>query len=251
MNPNLEKLDALYKEIILEHNQEPRNFGKTADADKVVEGYNPLCGDRIQIFLKLSADRKHVQHCSFEGQGCSICMASTSILTEAVEGKTLDQTQALIQDFRTLMQGQDPSPYITGDILALCGVKRFPVRIKCALLGWTTLLGAIEEAAAPVTEAELREWLQPVEDPEMRMSLMDLGLIYRVHITSKEIEVDMTLTSPTCPAAGAILEQVKNRLMEHPQIKQLRHVDVKLVWQPKWDPKTMASEEAKEKLRIW
>lgn len=96
----------------------------------------------------------------------------------------------------------------------------------------------------------LKEWLKPLEDPEMRMGLVDLGLIYRLEIDAGAgtVNCDMTLTSPACPAADYMVSQVKNRILEYPGIKEAQ---VKLVFEPKWDPKTMASEEAKERLGIW
>lgn len=99
------------------------------------------------------------------------------------------------------------------------------------------------------TEVELREWIQNVNDPELNMSLVDLGLIYKIEMKSEhKVEVEMSLTSPTCPAASYIVEQVKARLLEHPAIQE---ADVRLVFEPRWNPRTMASEEAKEKLGIW
>lgn len=246
-------LDALYKDIILEHNQDPRNFGALPDADKSVEGYNPLCGDRIQLHLKVDRATGTISKCTFEGQGCSICMASTSMLTEEITGASLDHAKTITQTFRGLLQGEVTPEAITEaarepDLAALSGVRKFPVRIKCAALAWTTLNGALEDLSAPATEEELREWIRPVQDPEMHMSLVDLGLIYKVKFTGQKVDVDMTLTTPTCPAAGAIIEMVRTRLKEHPAVKE---ADVKLVWSPKWDPRTMASEEAKEKLGLW
>lgn len=101
---------------------------------------------------------------------------------------------------------------------------------------------------APLNDQAIKEWLSPIEDPEIRMSLTELGLIYSAEFKDNKAEVQMTLTTPTCPAADYILKQVKDRLLEHEAIQD---AEVKLVWQPKWDPKTMASEEAKEKLGIW
>lgn len=98
------------------------------------------------------------------------------------------------------------------------------------------------------TEAELKEWLKPIEDPEILMSLVDLGLIYTCDYVDGKVDVKMSLTSPGCPAADYMLDQVKKRLLEHPEVKD---ATVAIVWEPKWDPKTMASEEAKEKLGIW
>ncbi len=100
-----------------------------------------------------------------------------------------------------------------------------------------------------VSEAELKEWIRPVEDPDMGMSLVDLGLIYGAQMTSEGVAtVQLTLTSPACPAADYLVQQIKDKLKEHPKCKEAK---VELVWEPKWDPKIHASEEAKERLGIW
>ena len=101
----------------------------------------------------------------------------------------------------------------------------------------------------PVNEVSLKEWLKPLQDPELHMGLVDLGLIYECNVANPEdVRIKMTLTSPGCPAAAWMVEQVRARAAEHPEVK---NVKVELVFEPKWDPKTMASEEAKEKLGIW
>ena len=138
------ELDGMYQEILLEHSRDPHNFGALDAADIHCEGFNPLCGDRICIDLKLAGDQKTATEIRFKGQACSICMASASILTDEAAGKTLSDVQIRIQDFRDLMQGKKPVDEFEGDITSLAGVKRFPVRIKCALLPWTTLNEAIE-----------------------------------------------------------------------------------------------------------
>lgn len=109
---------------------------------------------------------------------------------------------------------------------------------------------APKEPTGPVpSNEELKEWVRPVQDPELFMSLVDLGLIYDVTLTAEHLaEVRMTLTSPGCPAGGYMVKQVEDRLREHPGVADAK---VEIVWEPKWDPKTMASEEAKEALGIW
>jgi metal-sulfur cluster biosynthetic enzyme len=101
---------------------------------------------------------------------------------------------------------------------------------------------------AKMTEEILKEWLRPVQDPELFMSLVDLGLIYECKIDGTKVDVKMSLTSPMCPAAGSMVDQVKQRLLEHPEVKEA-HVEI--VFEPKWDPATMASEEVRDKLGIW
>jgi len=140
MNPGDKNiaLDALYREVILDHHRHPRNFGKLAGADITEEGYNPLCGDRVEIAVKIS-DGKVLAGCNFTGEGCSICMASASMMTEEVLGKPLSEVQETIDGFRALMKGEECPLAVEGDLESLVGVRNFPVRIKCALLPWTTL----------------------------------------------------------------------------------------------------------------
>lgn len=134
-------LDALYREVILDHHRDPRNFGKVAQADMAEEGYNPLCGDRVEISFKVQAGKLH--DCQFTGEGCSICMASASMMTEEVLGKDLKDVQEIIDGFRALMKGEECPLAVEGDLESLVGVRNFPVRIKCALLPWTTLHNAL------------------------------------------------------------------------------------------------------------
>ena len=142
-NPNdMSGLDQLYQEIIVEHYKEPRNFEKLPEFDFESEGYHPMCGARVNVQVKLGSDSKLERVC-FQGEGCSICLASASMMTEEVEEKPLLEVFQKIKDFRALMQGENP-PDLDGDIESLKGVRRFPVRIKCALLAWTTLKGALE-----------------------------------------------------------------------------------------------------------
>lgn len=136
-------LDTLYREVILDHHRSPRNFGALEGADAVVEGFNPLCGDRVEIFIKV--DGAILSHCHFRGEGCSICMASASMMTEEVVGKKIDLVASLIHGFRSLMKGEACPFLLEGDLESLVGVKNFPVRIKCALLPWTTLNDALSK----------------------------------------------------------------------------------------------------------
>ncbi|MGZ3650846.1 MAG: Fe-S cluster assembly sulfur transfer protein SufU [Bdellovibrionota bacterium] len=131
-------LDALYREVILDHHRSPRNYGKLEGATATVEGYNPLCGDRIEIAVKVGEGQK-LADCRFTGEGCSICMASASMMTEEVMGKPLEEVSETIEDFRALLKGEECPLAVEGDLESLVGVRNFPVRIKCALLPWTTL----------------------------------------------------------------------------------------------------------------
>ena len=137
--------DALYQEVILEHNRKPRNFRAMEDADRRIEGKNPLCGDRITLWLKLDGDR--VADVSFQGEGCAISKASASLMTTAVRGKTVAEAEELFQRFRELVTGRlDPAAARAslGSLVALGGVARFPQRVKCASMAWHALHAALQ-----------------------------------------------------------------------------------------------------------
>ncbi len=139
----------VFGEILAAHHESPRNWGKLPAPAKSEQGYNPLCGDKVTVCLQESGDR--LEKCTFEGEGCSICMASASIMASMVEGLPKDQVYALIEAFREKMQGVEKVDGIAADdsgedITALYGIKRFPVRIKCALLPWTTLKKGLDHA---------------------------------------------------------------------------------------------------------
>ena len=137
-------IDALYREVILDHHRHPRNFGKLEAADASVEGYNPLCGDRVEIGVKLQDGKLHA--CNFTGEGCSICMASASMMTEELLGRPVAEVESTVAGFRALLKGEDCPFAVEGDLESLVGVRKFPVRIKCALLPWTTLNDALRSA---------------------------------------------------------------------------------------------------------
>jgi len=130
--------DELYREIILEHYHHPRYKGALLDANLIGEGMNPLCGDEVTLYLKTDGDRIVEAH--FDGRGCSISQASASMLTEAIRGLTLEEAQVLQERVKAMLTGAPHEPFDEDDDLsALEGVKKYPVRIKCALLAWTTL----------------------------------------------------------------------------------------------------------------
>lgn len=135
---SMEELDELYKEVILDHYQQPRNRALLENADVSEKGFNPLCGDQVQLQLKWKDGT--LQEIGLQGHGCAISVASGSMMTEAVKGKTREEAQALASRVRRMFKEQGPSGLSDlGDIEVLEGVKKFPVRIKCALLPWTTL----------------------------------------------------------------------------------------------------------------
>jgi nitrogen fixation NifU-like protein len=138
-------LEELYKEVILDHYRSPRNKGRLDPHDVVLERNNPLCGDEIELFLKF--DGENVEGIAFEGKGCSISQASASMMTEKVKGLSAKDAQALAASIKTMMAGEDGGDEKSlGDLVSLKGVVKYPVRIKCALLGWNTLVEALEES---------------------------------------------------------------------------------------------------------
>lgn len=145
-------LRELYQELILDHNKRPRNRRKLDEPDRQAEGYNPLCGDRVTIFLKL--DNDVVSEVSFEGSGCAISTASASLMTESLTGKTVEQAKAAFERFRLLVTGQrcaSDSDGGLGKLEVFSGVSRYPARVKCATLAWHTLCAALNDKHDPVS----------------------------------------------------------------------------------------------------
>lgn len=140
-------LEDLYREVIMDHYRHPRNRGHLENPVVKVGLNNPTCGDEIE--LELALQEETVRDARFAGKGCSISQASASMMTEAIKGKSLDQALDLIEGFRSLMRGSPPPGDDLGDIEALSGVARFPVRIKCATLSWEALSQAIEKHRRP------------------------------------------------------------------------------------------------------
>lgn len=135
-------LDDIYKEVILDHYKNPRNKREMPEAERSCSRNNPLCGDEITVFVH-EEDGK-VAGVSFVGQGCSISQSSASMMTEAVTGKTVEEAEVLIRDFRGMMAGEvDPTEEGFGDLVALKGVVKYPIRIKCAVLAWDVLQEAL------------------------------------------------------------------------------------------------------------
>ena len=144
------ELKDLYRDVILDHNRHPRNFGRLEPADARAEGHNPLCGDRLSVYVVLKGDR--VEDIRFEGSGCAISTASASLMTEAVKGKERAAVARLFDEVHTLLTRPDAAAEATlGKLAALSGVREFPARVKCATLSWHTLNAALERAAATVS----------------------------------------------------------------------------------------------------
>ena len=147
----------LYQEVVLDHYRSPRNFGRPEPADRVrtAEGHNPLCGDQVTMHVALADGR--VADVRFEGAGCAISVASASLLTEAVKGKSLDEARALFDRMLAMLTGDDAvDTAALGKLAVFSGVRDYPVRVKCATLAWHTFRAALEERDDPVsTEADV------------------------------------------------------------------------------------------------
>ena len=152
----------LYQEVILDHNKKPRNWGVLADATHKAEGHNPLCGDHLTLTLKVR-DRT-VDAIQFQGESCAICKASASMMTAAVKGKTGDDAERMIREFRDMATGQldADAPHHLGRLTVFAGVRDLPTRVKCAILPWHTLHAALNSEASVTTEAESDPMRAPV-----------------------------------------------------------------------------------------
>jgi nitrogen fixation NifU-like protein len=149
----MSELSELYQQVILDHNKKPRNFHKLETANHRAEGYNPLCGDQLNVYLELEDDR--VKDISFEGSGCAISKASASMMTQAVKGKTKQETESLFEEFHRMVTGQldaDKEENRLGRLTIFAGVREFPVRVKCATLSWHTMHAALNNEAMASTE---------------------------------------------------------------------------------------------------
>lgn len=141
------QFDELYRDLILDHYRRPRNRGRLAEATVHAEGANPVCGDEVSLDLRLEDGR--IAEAAFEGQGCSISQASASMLTEQVAGRTVAEARALARAFEQMLVAGVPPARELGDLEAFQGVARFPIRVKCAMLGWKVLEDALANVAGP------------------------------------------------------------------------------------------------------
>ena len=153
-------LKELYQEIILDHGKNPRNLRKTENFNKEATGYNPLCGDKVHIYLKLNENKK-VEDISFEGSGCAISMASASIMTDLIRGRKENEVKDIVKDFLYMIKEKPElsSKNLKDDektkLMCLSGVKQYPMRVKCATLSWHTLTSAIDNSKKEVNTEKL------------------------------------------------------------------------------------------------
>jgi nitrogen fixation NifU-like protein len=142
----MSELSDLYQEVILDHNKRPRNFGRPEAANRHAEGYNPLCGDKVTIHVRI--DGGVLREVAFEGSGCAISKASASMMTEALRGKSEAEAEALFEQFHALVTGEpahaEPAAAPLGKLVVFSGVREFPMRVKCASLAWHTLRAALQ-----------------------------------------------------------------------------------------------------------
>jgi nitrogen fixation NifU-like protein len=149
----MSELSELYQQVILDHNKKPRNFRKLEDATQTAEGFNPLCGDQLTVYLRL--EDGVVADVGFEGSGCAISKAASSMMTQAVKGKTQDEAEHLFEEFHRMVTGEldeERTPNDLGHLKIFAGVREFPARVKCASLPWHTLHAALAGEASTSTE---------------------------------------------------------------------------------------------------
>ena len=149
----MSELSELYQQVILDHNKKPRNFRKLENANHTAEGYNPLCGDHLTVYLNVEDDL--VQDVGFEGSGCAISKASASMMTQAVKGKSGEEVERLFKEFHSMVTGEldeDTEENSLGNLKIFAGVREFPVRVKCATLPWHTMHAALHKQEQVSTE---------------------------------------------------------------------------------------------------
>jgi len=151
MSPELVDMEELYQEVIIDHSRRPRNFGELADAAVRVHGDNPACGDEIHLAVKFNGDGG-LQEIKFTGHGCAISQASASLMTTKLKGKSRDEVEEMLRAFHDLVtSGNNDSPKKLGDLLVMRGVRKFPQRVKCAMLPWRAVEQALRQSEGEAT----------------------------------------------------------------------------------------------------
>ncbi|MFQ5620284.1 MAG: Fe-S cluster assembly sulfur transfer protein SufU [Candidatus Nanoarchaeia archaeon] len=225
---------SLYSEIILDYYRNPKQKGKVENANLSARDTNPACGDVIEFTAFVDGDL--IKDVKFDGKGCAISLSAASMIAEYLVGKNIDEVSNMKKD----------------DILDMLGIPISGIRLKCALLGLKVVkMGAYEllgkemeddpyetpkvETAAPASELELqiREKLKLVEDPELHMDVVTLGLIRTVRVIDAKAQITMTLTSPMCPFGPQLIDSVKQAAK---MVEGVKDVDVTLEFTPPWEP---------------
>ena len=145
-------LDDLYQEVIMDHNRRPRNFRKPSDTNRQVDGFNPLCGDQMTLYLVVENDK--VADVGFQAVGCAISKASASMMTECIKGLSLEDAEEVFTEFHKMITQEDFDPDLLGDAELLQGVSRYPARIKCAALSWHALNSALVDSEEKTVTTE-------------------------------------------------------------------------------------------------
>jgi nitrogen fixation NifU-like protein len=146
----MSELRDLYQQVILDHHRKPRNCYVMSCATRTADGHNPLCGDTVKVYLRITDGR--IEEISFQGSGCAICTASTSLMTESVKGKTVAETTQLFRTFHDMLTGVAAEQGLDlGKLMVFEGVREYPVRVKCATLAWHTLKAALDRSGTPVS----------------------------------------------------------------------------------------------------
>ena len=236
-------LRELYQEVILDHGRRPRNHRRLPAANRCAEGHNPLCGDKLDLFLLV--EDGVIVDVSFEGDGCAISMASTSVMTEILRGKTEAQAEAVFRDFQGMTTGEADEETVArlGKLAVFSGVSGYPLRVKCATLPWHTLQSALDlEAPDNVRTETLREAIvaaiKTVFDPEIPVDIYELGLIYGVDVSPEgAVHIEMTLTSPGCPVAEWLPVEVERTVSA---VDGVQACVVDVVWDPPWTPERLS-----------
>ena len=145
----MDQIQELYQQLILDHNRNPKNFKKLESANRQCEGFNPLCGDRVVVYLNIKNDM--VQDISFEGSGCAISKASASIMTTILKDKSVKEAKSCFDGFREMATTGEQNSADLGKLMVLAGVHKFPSRVKCAMLAWHTMVSSLEKSDEIVT----------------------------------------------------------------------------------------------------
>ncbi|HYE65400.1 MAG TPA: SUF system NifU family Fe-S cluster assembly protein [Pyrinomonadaceae bacterium] len=149
----MSELSELYQQVILDHNKKPRNFRRLEAANRSAEGYNPLCGDQLTVYLQLEDDV--IKDISFEGSGCAISKAAASMMTQSLKGKSRGEAEVLFDEFHRMVRGEldeETTPHHLGRLTIFSGVREFPARVKCASLSWHTMHAALNDQGTVSTE---------------------------------------------------------------------------------------------------
>ena len=273
------RLEQIYQDVILDHYKHPQHRGLREPFGAQVFHVNPVCGDEVTLRVTLADDGETVADISYDGQGCSISQASTSVLTQQVIGQSVGAALKTVTAFTEMVSSRgnvEGDEDVLGDGIAFAGVAKYPARVKCALLGWMAFKDALAQASAdkhaprigrcgndfeeatgmsetsaPDDELlfDLEEATRDVVDPELGINVVDLGLVYGLNVEAGDegtvALIDMTLTSAACPLTDVIEDQSRTALVGAGLVSDLK---LNWVWNPPWGPDKI-TEAGREQLR--